>query len=65
LEELGRLLQEAVGHDVLLERLWYSLKYNKNLLMVVEGDMDVKMMLKRNDEHGYLYVVARTVQGGA
>jgi len=24
--------------------------------MAVEGDTDVRMMFKRNDEHGYVYV---------
>ena len=25
------------------------------MIMVVEGDKDVRMMFKGNDEHGYLY----------
>ena len=31
-------------------------KYNREMLLPVEGDTDVKMMCKGNDEHGYLYV---------
>ena len=26
------------------------------MIMAVEGDTDVRMMLKGNDEHGYVYV---------
>jgi len=36
--------------------MWYSLKYNRNIKMEMEGDSDVRMMFKGNDEHGYVYV---------
>jgi len=26
------------------------------MIMTVDGDTDVRMMFKRNDEHGYVYV---------
>ena len=32
------------------------MKYDRNMIMAVEGDTDVRMMLKGNDEHGYVYV---------
>ncbi|KAJ8435810.1 hypothetical protein Cgig2_024793 [Carnegiea gigantea] len=32
------------------------LKYDRGMVMKLEGDGDVRMFLKGNDEHGYLYV---------
>ena len=55
-EELRGMVKETVGGGVEVDRIWYSLKYDRNMIMAVEGDMDVKMMLKGNDEHGYVYV---------
>jgi len=43
--------------------MWYSLKYDRNMIMTMEGDMDVRIMFKRNDELGYLYLGGRTVWG--
>jgi len=34
----------------------HSLKYDRNMIMAVEGDTDVRMMFKGNDEHSYVYV---------
>ena len=38
------------------EKLWYILKYDREMLVVVEVDIDVKLIVKGNDEHVYLYV---------
>ena len=43
-EELRGLMGETMGDIVLVERLWYSLKYNRNMIMAVDGDTDVTMM---------------------
>jgi len=48
-----RLVRETVGGGVPVERHWNSLKYDRNMLTVVEGDMDVRMMFQKNDELGY------------
>jgi len=55
-EELRGMVKETVGGGVEVDRIWYSLKYDRNMIMGVEGDVDVRMMLKGNDEHGYVYV---------
>ena len=34
----------------------YSLKYDRQMLIAVEGDMNAKIIFKGNDEHGCLYV---------
>ncbi|KAJ8421275.1 hypothetical protein Cgig2_026806 [Carnegiea gigantea] len=38
------------------QKLQYSLKYDRQMLMTVERDVDVRMVFKENEEHGYLYV---------
>ena len=55
-EELKEMVREIVGHGVEVDRMWCNLKYDRNLKMAVEGDTDVRMMFKGNDEHGYVYV---------
>ena len=55
-EEMREMVRETIGGGVEVDRIWYSLKYDRNMIMAVEGDADVRMMFKGNDEHGYLYV---------
>jgi len=62
-EELRKMVQGTVGDGVQVEGLWYSLKYDINMIMTVERDMDVRMMLKRNNEHEYLYVGGKNSLG--
>ena len=50
------MAMETIGSDLSEHKVWYSLKYNRQILMPVEGDMDVRMIFKGTDEHGYLYV---------
>ena len=38
------------------QKLQYSLKYDCQMSMTVEGDVDVRFFFKGNEEHGYLYV---------
>ncbi|KAJ8447480.1 hypothetical protein Cgig2_019474 [Carnegiea gigantea] len=55
-EELLKMVREMIGSDMSEEKLWYSLKYDKEMLVGVEGDNDVHVFFKGNDEHGYMYV---------
>ena len=55
-DELRKMVRETVGVGVEVDRIWYSLKYDRNMIMAIEGDIDVMMMFKGNDEHGYVYV---------
>ncbi|KAJ8440774.1 hypothetical protein Cgig2_007180 [Carnegiea gigantea] len=50
------MVKEIIGYERSEQKLWYSLKYNKEILIAVEGDMDVRMIFKENDEHDSLYV---------
>ncbi|KAJ8430474.1 hypothetical protein Cgig2_003056 [Carnegiea gigantea] len=51
-----RMVTEIPENDLSEQKLWYSLKYDGGMLMVVEGDVDVRMFFKGNDKHGYLYM---------
>ncbi|KAJ8425202.1 hypothetical protein Cgig2_000551 [Carnegiea gigantea] len=55
-EELMKMVREMTGSDMLEEKLWHSLKYDREMLVAVEGDNDKKVIFKGNDEHGYMYV---------
>ena len=48
------LLKDVVARDLLEYKVRYSLNYDRQILIVVKGDMNVR--LKGNDGHGYLYV---------
>jgi len=56
LEEVRRKVSEITGIELTVLKLWYSLKYDRWMVMELEGDGDVRMFMKGNDEHGYLYV---------
>ncbi|KAJ8420184.1 LOW QUALITY PROTEIN: hypothetical protein Cgig2_013364 [Carnegiea gigantea] len=56
LEEALRMMKEITGSDLSEQKLWYSLKYDTQMLTAVEGDTDVRIIFKGNDEHDYLYV---------
>jgi len=58
-EGLREMVWETVGAGVKVYRIWYSLKYDRNIIMAVEGDTVVRMMFKGNDEHDYVYVCKR------
>ena len=55
-EELIGMVKEATGTNMLEKKLWYSLKYDREMLPAVEWDTDVKMTFKGNDERDYLHV---------
>ncbi|KAJ8438308.1 hypothetical protein Cgig2_018788 [Carnegiea gigantea] len=55
-EELLKMARKMTGSDMLEEKLWYSLKYDREILVVVEVDSDVEVIFKGNYKHGYIYV---------
>jgi len=55
-EEVRRMVSEITSDVFTVHKLWCSLKYNLGMVMELQGDDDLKMFLKGNDEHGYLYV---------
>ncbi|KAJ8435441.1 LOW QUALITY PROTEIN: hypothetical protein Cgig2_012562 [Carnegiea gigantea] len=56
LEEMRRKMSEITINDLTVQKLWYSLKYDRGMIMDFEGNGDMRMFLKGNDEHGYLYI---------
>ncbi|KAJ8450566.1 hypothetical protein Cgig2_020203 [Carnegiea gigantea] len=59
-EELMKMVREMTGSDMSDEKLWYSLKYDRKMLVAVEGDSDVKVIFKGNNEHRYMYVAGNS-----
>ncbi|KAJ8422878.1 LOW QUALITY PROTEIN: hypothetical protein Cgig2_027361 [Carnegiea gigantea] len=55
-EELLKMVREMIGSDMSEEKLWYSLKYDREMLIAVKGDNNVQVIFKGNDEDGYIYV---------
>lgn len=56
LEEFLRVVKEITESNLSERKLWYSLKYDGQMLMAIEGDENVRMIFKGNDVHCYLYV---------
>ncbi|KAJ8448843.1 LOW QUALITY PROTEIN: hypothetical protein Cgig2_011464 [Carnegiea gigantea] len=48
MEETRRMVSEVTGNDLTMQKF---LKYDRRMVMVVEGDADVRIFLKGNDEH--------------
>ena len=55
-KEVRTLENEVVASDLWEHKVRYSLKYDRQILMTVKGDMNVRMIFKENDEHEYLCV---------
>jgi len=55
-EELLKMVREMTGSDMSEEKLWYSLTYDREILVAVEGDNDMQVIFKGRDEHDYMYV---------
>ena len=56
LEEVRRKMSEITDIELTVQKLWYSLKYDRGMVMELEADGDVRTFMKWDDEHGYLYV---------
>ena len=56
IEEVRRVVTELSGIELSERKVWYSLKYDRGLAMALEGEADVRMFFKGNEEHGYLFV---------
>jgi len=54
--EMLKMVRKMTGSDISKEILWYSLKYNREMLVAAEVDSDVEVIFKGNDEHSYIYV---------
>ncbi|KAJ8422358.1 LOW QUALITY PROTEIN: hypothetical protein Cgig2_034013 [Carnegiea gigantea] len=50
------MVKEITGTNMTEKKLWYNLKYDREMLLPAKGDTDVKIIFKGNVKHGYLYV---------
>ncbi|KAJ8422133.1 hypothetical protein Cgig2_008647 [Carnegiea gigantea] len=55
-EELLKMVRKMTESEISEEKLWYSLKYDREMFTAVEVDNNVKVIFKGNDEHGYMYI---------
>jgi len=55
-EKVQRMVMEIIGSDFSKQKVLYNLKSGQTMLMPVEGDADVRMIFKGNDEHDSLYM---------
>ncbi|KAJ8427958.1 hypothetical protein Cgig2_023253 [Carnegiea gigantea] len=55
-EELLKMMRKMTGSNISEEKLWYNLKYDREMLVVVEVDSDAGVIFKGNDKHGYIYL---------
>ena len=56
LEQVRRMVSEITSNVLTVHKLWSSLKYDRGMVKELEGDGDLRMFLKGNDEHRYLHV---------
>ena len=52
-----KLLEREIGESVKGRRVWYSLKFDRRMLMALEKDEDVVKLVRGNDGHAYVYIV--------
>ncbi|KAJ8421557.1 hypothetical protein Cgig2_008922 [Carnegiea gigantea] len=50
------MVTKTIGGDLSEYKVWYILKYDRQVLMPFEGNIYVRMIFKGNDKHDYLYV---------
>jgi len=51
-----RLVEEVMGEGLQERRMCYSVKFDRGAMLAMWRDEDVKKLLKRNDDHAYIYV---------
>jgi len=56
IDEVRRMVTEISGKELSKQKVWFSLKYDQGLVMALEGDANVRMFFKGNEEHEYFYV---------
>ncbi|KAJ8445834.1 hypothetical protein Cgig2_027915 [Carnegiea gigantea] len=55
-KEVRIMVKETIGGNLSEHKVWYNLKYDRQMLMSVEANMDVRIIFNGNDEYGYLYM---------
>jgi len=53
------LLEREMGESVRGQHVWYSLKFDRRMLMPLEKDEDVVKLVRGNDGHAYIYIAGK------
>jgi len=56
IEEVRRMMTKITRNDLSKYKLWHSLKNDRGMIMPVQGDVDIRLFSKRNEEHMYFYM---------
>jgi len=59
-----KLVEHAMGVVLKEVNVWYTMKFDRRLLLPFESDGDIRSMMRGNDGHAYLYVTAMEVPSG-
>jgi len=59
-----KLVEHAMGVVLKEVNVWYTMKFDKRLLLPLENDGDIRSMMRGNDGHAYLYVTGKEVPNG-
>jgi len=51
-----RLVEEVMGEALQEREMWYGVKYDRGALLPLQKDVDLKKLLKGNDDDAYIYV---------
>ncbi|KAJ8420221.1 hypothetical protein Cgig2_030903 [Carnegiea gigantea] len=54
--DVVKVAEEIMGKGFRECRLWYNTKFNQNIIMPLQGDVDVVKLVKGNDEFSCMYV---------
>ena len=54
--EIWKVLEKEMGESISGHKVWYSLQFDRSLLMPFVTDEDIMKLVRGNDTHAYLYV---------
>ena len=55
-EDVLKLVEQAMGVSVREVKMWYTMKFDRRMMVPFKDNGDVVSMMRGNDGHGYLYV---------
>ena len=59
-----KLVEHAMGVVLKEVKVWYTIKFDRRLLLPFENDGEIRSMMRGNDGHAYLYFTAMEVPCG-
>ena len=55
IDDVMKLVQETIQEELRNRMMWYNTKYDRNMLMALQRDGDVRKLMKDNDAFRYMY----------